>query len=69
MTISLCDGSDLEVRDSAGDTPLRRAVNCGKPGVAAFLLSKGADPHSKGSRGLTPWKAARGAAMKRVLQP
>jgi hypothetical protein len=52
-----------------GDTPLRRAVNCGKPGVAAFLLSKGADLHSKGSRGLTPWRAARGAAMKKAFQP
>jgi truncated hemoglobin YjbI len=62
-------GADLEVRDSAGDTPLRRAVNCGKPGVAVFLLSKGADLRSKGSRGLTPWRAARGAAMKKVLQP
>ena len=62
-------GAGLEVRDSLGETPLRRAVNCGKPEVAALLLSKGADPHSMGSRGLTPWKAARGAAMKRVLQP
>lgn len=62
-------GADLEVRDSLGDTPLRRAVNCGKGEVVAFLLSKGADVHSTGSKGLTPWKAARGAAMKKLLQP
>jgi truncated hemoglobin YjbI len=62
-------GAGLEVRDSLGDTPLRRAVNCGKGEVTAFLLSKGADAHSRGSRGLTPWKAARGAAMKKILGP
>ena len=60
-------GAKLELRDSAGDTPLRRAVNCGKTGVAALLLFHGADAQSEGSRGLTPAQAARTEAMKRIF--
>lgn len=60
--------ADIEVRDKLGDTPLRRAVNCGKTEMVAFLLSRGADAHAKGSRGLAPWQVARGAAMKALLQ-
>jgi truncated hemoglobin YjbI len=30
-------GADLEARDTLGDTPLRRALNCKKPDVAALL--------------------------------
>ncbi len=44
-------GADIEARDSLGETPFRRAVNCRQPGVAALLLEKGADPHSVGSKG------------------
>jgi ankyrin repeat protein len=47
-------GADIEARDSLGDTPLRRSVNCNKAEVAALLLSRGADAHSIGSKGLTP---------------
>jgi hemoglobin len=61
-------GADIEARDSLGETPLRRAVNCDKIEVAALLLSKGADRESKGSKGLTPRTAARSAGMKRLLQ-
>lgn len=65
---ALCEcGAELEVRDSLGETPLRRAVNCDKPGVAALLLARGADIHSQGSKGLTPKSAARSKAMKSVL--
>ncbi len=60
-------GADLEARDSLGDTPLRRAVNCNKIGVAALLLLKGADGHAGGSKGLTPILAVRSDAMKRVF--
>jgi hypothetical protein len=60
--------ANIEARDKLGDTPLRRAVNCGKTGMVGFLLSHGADAHAKGSRGLTPWQAARGGAMKKTLQ-
>jgi len=60
--------ANIEARDKPGDTPLRRAVNCGKTEMVAFLLSRGANANAKGSRGLTPWQAARGGAMKKVLQ-
>jgi ankyrin repeat protein len=60
-------GADVEARDSAGDTPLRRAVNCNKVEAARLLLARGADPHSKGSRALTPALAARGDQMKQVF--
>jgi truncated hemoglobin YjbI len=62
-------GADLEARDKLGETPLRRAVNCGKAEMVAFLLSQGADVQNKGKSGLTPWQVARGAAMKQLLQP
>lgn len=51
-------GANIEARDSLGETPLRRAVNCGQKRVAALLLAKGADPHSVGSKGITPLSAA-----------
>jgi ankyrin repeat protein len=62
-------GADIEARDSLGETPLRRSVNCNKIEVAALLLSRGADRDSRGSKGLTPLTAARTTAMKRLLQP
>jgi truncated hemoglobin YjbI len=34
-------GADIEARDTLGVTPLRRAINCRKPEVAALLLSRG----------------------------
>jgi ankyrin repeat protein len=43
-------GADIEARDSLGDTPLRRSVNCGKTAVASLLLSKGAECIQKGVR-------------------
>jgi hemoglobin len=61
-------GADIEARDSLGDTPLRRSVNCNKIEVAALLLSRGADRDSRGSKSLTPLTAARTSAMKRLLQ-
>lgn len=60
-------GANLEARDSAGDTPLRRAVNCNQTDVAKLLLLRGADVHSVGSKRLTPWMAARTNAMRQVL--
>jgi truncated hemoglobin YjbI len=65
---ALLDGrADIEARDSAGDTPLRRAVNCNKVEAAKLLLARGADPHSKGSRALTPAGAARSSQMKQLF--
>jgi len=60
-------GADIEARDGPGETPLRRAVNCNKVEAARLLLARGADPHSSGSRGLTPALAARSPQMKRVF--
>ena len=36
-------GADIDARDKAGDTPLQRAKNCRKKGVASLLISRGAD--------------------------
>jgi ankyrin repeat protein len=60
-------GADIEAWDSAGETPLRRAVNCNQVEAARLLLARGADPHSRGSKTLTPALAARGNAMKQVF--
>jgi hemoglobin len=61
-------GADIEARDSLGDTPLRRAVNCGQMPAAALLLARGADVNSRGSKGLTPLSAARTGAMRQLLR-
>lgn len=61
-------GAAIDVKDSLGDTPLRRAVNCGKIDVARLLLSRGADIRSKGNKGLTPLSAARTQPMRRLLE-
>jgi ankyrin repeat protein len=60
-------GADIEARDSMGETPLRRAVNCDKVDAAKLLLARGADPHSKGSKALTPALAARSIRMKALF--
>ena len=61
-------GANLEARDSVGETPLRRSVNCNKIEVAALLLARGADVYSTGSKGITTILAARSVAMKQLLQ-
>lgn len=61
-------GAGIDVRDSLGDTPLRRSVNCDKIEVASLLLTRGADVDSVGSKGRTPLRAARSIAMKQLLQ-
>jgi hemoglobin len=60
-------GADIEARDSAGDTPLRRAVNCNRVEAARVLLARGANAHSIGSKSLTPKRAARSAPMMRIF--
>jgi ankyrin repeat protein len=62
-------GADIEARDSAGETPLRRAVNCNQVKAAELLLQKGADPESEGSKRSTPALAARSKEMKKLFQP
>jgi ankyrin repeat protein/truncated hemoglobin YjbI len=61
-------GADIEARDSLGETPLRRSVNCNKADVASLLLTRGADTRSTGSKGLTPLLAARTSGMKQLLR-
>jgi len=61
-------GADIEARDSMGETPLRRAVNCNKVEAARLLLARGADPHSKGSRRRTPAGAARSSEMRQLFE-
>ena len=69
MAEALLDGrADIEARDRAGETPLRRAVNCGKTDIAALLLVRGADIRSVDRRGIPVWNAVRGAAMKAVVE-
>ncbi|GHO84817.1 ankyrin repeat domain-containing protein [Dictyobacter formicarum] len=60
-------GAGSEVQDKLGDTPLHRAVKCGKTEMVVFLLSRGADAHAKGKGGLAPWQVARGSRMKHLL--
>jgi len=60
-------GADIEARDSMGDSPLRRAVNCRQPCVVTLLIARGADVNSRGSGGKTVLEAARSDAMKRIL--
>ena len=61
-------GADIDARDSLGDTPLRRAVNCDKVAVAALLIESGANAHSIGNKRLTPLLAVRTARMRETLQ-
>jgi hemoglobin len=63
----LDEGADIEARDSVRDTPLRRAVNCNKVDAAKVLLARGADPHSPGSKCLTPTRAARSRQMQHLF--
>ena len=68
VIVALLDGgADIEARDSAGETPLRRAVNCNKVHAAKVLLARGADPLSTGSKALTPATAARRPEMQRLF--
>ena len=60
-------GALIDPRDSSGDTPLRRAVNCGRVEVAKLLLAHKANPDSLGSKQLTPRTAARAVKMRAVF--
>jgi len=64
----LDEGANIEARDSMSDTSLRRAVNCDKVEAAKLLLARGADPHSKGSKQLTPVRAARSGQMQHLFR-
>ena len=61
-------GASIEARDSNGETPLRRAVNCSQPAVVRVLLSAGANPKSLCNCGRTALDAARNEEMRCLLE-
>ena len=65
--ILLNSGATLEVKDSKGETPLRRAVNCRQEGMVLFLLSKGANLHTRDKMGQTPRDAAKTEVIRNAL--
>lgn len=60
--------AEIEMRDSKGETPLRRAVNCGQKGVVLLLLARGADPLSQDKQGNTVLAVARHEDIRNQLQ-
>ncbi|MCX6360555.1 MAG: ankyrin repeat domain-containing protein [Armatimonadetes bacterium] len=63
----LAAGADIEAPDAKGETPLRRAVNCGKEPMVRLLLAHGADPRSQDKHGKTALDAARTEAVRAML--
>jgi hypothetical protein len=61
-------GAHIEARDSNGETPLRRAVNCRHPAVARVLVAAGADRYSRCNRGRSPRDVARTPELIEILQ-
>lgn len=47
-------GSDINISDSAGQTPLHLAAKKGRPIVVELLLDKGAQPNAKNNKGQSP---------------
>jgi truncated hemoglobin YjbI len=66
-TALLDHGANIDARDSKGQTPLRRAVNCRRLQLVQLLVRRGANPHAEDNRGVTPLDVARTAEMKRAL--
>ena len=66
--VLLAAGAEIERKDSKGETPLRRAVNCGQIGMVRLLLSHGADPLSRDKQGRTALDAARHGPIREILQ-
>jgi cytohesin len=66
-TALLDHGANIDARDSKGQTPLRRAVNCRRFQLVQLLVRRGANPHAEDNRGVTPLDVARTAEMKRAL--
>lgn len=64
----LASGADIEARDSKGETPLRRAVNCNQEHMVRLLLAGGADPLLSDKRGTTVLAAARTERIGRILR-
>ena len=58
----LAAGTDVNVRDSIGETPLHYAARWGHKGIAELLIANGADVNAKHDYGYTPlhWTANNG---------
>lgn len=60
-------GAKIDARDSNGETPLRRAVNCRKENLVRLLLAHGANPLSQDRFGRSIVEAARDERMRELL--
>jgi hemoglobin len=60
-------GAEIEARDTKGETPLRRAVNCRHQPVVRLLMERGANPHAPDRRGVTPVMASRQPGFLELL--
>ncbi len=65
--VLLASGAEIEAKDTKGETPLRRAVNCCQEGVVRLLLAHGADPLSPDRQGRTALDAARRERIREAL--
>jgi truncated hemoglobin YjbI/ankyrin repeat protein len=63
----LVHGATIDARDSKGQTPLRRAVNCRQLQIVRLLVRRGADCHTADHRRVTPLGVARTVEMKQAL--
>jgi len=59
-TDTIANGAEVNIKDTAGRTPLHMAAAYGATPVARLLLEKGADPDEQDAMGLTPMHMAAG---------
>jgi ankyrin repeat protein len=62
-------GTNIDIKDEFGCTPLHWAVAANSQEVTDYLLDKGADPNIRDGRGLTPVMTASDVSMLKRLIP
>ena len=68
ITMVLCDfGSDIDVSDLRGDTPLHVAVRRGMDDTAYFLVSRGANIDILNASGIPAWRASSSNDMPPII--